>query len=83
MYHHLKLKSFIKYDINWNKYYMSKNPNAIKLLKLYPDRINWYWLSENSNAMELLEANKDKIVWSCLSLNKSIFSSYWAYVFYL
>jgi hypothetical protein len=53
--------------LNWNM--VSKNPNAIDLLKANPTKINWLFLSANPNAIELLEANPDKINWLFLSTN--------------
>ena len=72
------LKNFVKYElldwipinkINWS--YLSKNPNAIELLKENEDKIDWYYLSlsRNPNAIELLKENKDKIDWHNLSIN--------------
>jgi ribosomal protein L24E len=54
---------------------LSRRPNAIDLLKQYPDRIDWINLSHNSNpdALELLQQNPDKIVWQKLSKNPNIF----------
>ena len=57
--------------INW--LFLSKNPNAIKLLEENPDKINWYYLSINPNAIKILEQNRDKINWYQLSKNPSIF----------
>jgi hypothetical protein len=53
--------------IDWRN--LSKNPNAIHILKKNNKRINWDQLSSNSNAIELLENNYDRIVWSHLSSN--------------
>ena len=54
---------------------LSKNPNAIDLLKEHPDKINWSNLSKNPNptAMGILEQNQDKIDWKNLSKNPNIF----------
>ena len=53
---------------------LSKNPNAIELLKKNPKKIDWGGLSENPNpeAIELLKANLDNIdwiAWKSLSIN--------------
>ena len=58
--------------ISFNK--LSRNPNAIDLLKKYPEHINYDELSRNINpdAIELLQKNLSKINWSNLSLNSSI-----------
>ena len=49
-----KLKEGINIDkINWNM--LSKNPNAIYLLKANPDKINWKILSRNYNAVNFLQ----------------------------
>ncbi len=48
---------------------MSKNPNAIELLKENKDKIDWINLSENPNAIKLLKENQDKIDWEYLSIN--------------
>jgi hypothetical protein len=39
--------------INWD--YLSRNPNALDLLKKNQEKINWYYLSSNPNAISLLE----------------------------
>ena len=54
---------------------LSENPNAMSLLKKYPDRINWYCLSKNpcKEAIDLLKNNPDNIVYESLSVNPSIF----------
>ena len=50
----LKLRDWININkINWN--YLSKNPNAIELLKKNQNKINWSMLSKNPNAIELLK----------------------------
>ena len=56
-----------KSKLKWN--YLSKNHNAIELLKANPDKINWDYLSCNRNAIELLKENPDYIDWDYLSLN--------------
>ena len=40
-------------NLNWDN--LSKNPNAIKLLKENLDKINWNYLSENPNAIDILK----------------------------
>jgi hypothetical protein len=47
------------YKINW--WYLSRNPNAIELLKENLNKIKWGQLSSNPNAIELLKENKHKI----------------------
>ena len=58
--------------IDW--YNLSKNPNAISLLKKNQHNIKWNNLSLNPNAIELLKENKDKINWMYLSGNPNIFT---------
>ena len=55
---------------------LSQNPNpeAIELLKKYPEKMDWFWLSQNPNAIELLKANPKKIYWNRLSKNPAIFN---------
>jgi hypothetical protein len=53
--------------IDWK--WLSKNPNAIDLLKENPKKIDWKMLSLNPNAIELLKANPEKIDWGLLSQN--------------
>ena len=60
--------------IYWNWYYLSRNPNAIRLLEQNPQKIFWSNLSENPNAICLLEQNPDKIDWYYLSRNPNIFT---------
>ena len=48
---------------------MSENPEAIEILKQYPDRINWHILSSNPAAIEMLKENPHKINWRMLSRN--------------
>ena len=55
--------------IDW--YSLSRNPNAIEILKENQDKINWHKLSENKNAIELLKENQDKINWVLLCFNDS------------
>ena len=50
---------------------MSKNENAIELLKENQDKIDWYYLSEHSKDIELLKANYNKINWRLLSSNEN------------
>ena len=52
-----------------NRHLLSSNPNAIQLLKQFPDKIDWYLLAKNPNAIELLEQNPDKIKLDKLSSN--------------
>ena len=56
-------------NLDWG--YLSKNPNAIDMLKMYPNKIDWVWLSSNPNpeAIELLKANLENIDWGFLSMN--------------
>ena len=62
----LKLRDWIDINkINWDL--LSKNPNAIELLKENQDKINWNILSLNPNAIELLKENQNKINWKYLS----------------
>ena len=56
-----------KDKLDWSK--LSKNPNAIDLLKNNEDKIDWYYLSKNPNAIDLLKNNEDKINWYYLSKN--------------
>ena len=70
-----KLRDWI--DINkldW--YYLSKNENAIELLKENLDKIDWDYLSSNPSAIDLLEQHQD-IGFTCyimLLSNPSIFT---------
>ena len=61
-----------KNKINWNT--LSKNPNAISLLKENQDKINWFEMSKNPNAISLLKENQDKINWNYLSSNPNAIS---------
>ena len=64
----IKLRDWIDVNkLNWNE--LSRNINAIELLKSNPDKIDWELLSMNKNAIELLKENPDKINWDILSLN--------------
>ena len=69
-------------ELYW--YHISKNPNAIDLLKIrieyenslssedynnLRNKINWEELSKNPNAIELLTNNQDKINWRWLCIN--------------
>lgn len=59
-------------DINmlsWNG--LSRNPNAIELLKTNLHKIYWSELSFNENAISLLQENYSKIYWNNLSMNPS------------
>ena len=67
----LKKWKFIN-KIFWHN--LSKNKNAISLLKENKDKVDWYCLCENSNAIELLKENQDKINWFCFSKNPNIFT---------
>lgn len=58
-------------DLNWC--ILSKNSNAIELLKDNYNKISWSNLSINPNAIELLKENQHKIDWFQLSENPSIF----------
>jgi hypothetical protein len=55
---------------------LSRNENAIELLKDNQDKIDWEYLSRNENpeAIELLRNNQDKIDWDGFSLNPAIFT---------
>ncbi len=57
-----------RYEWDYWKY-LSANPNAVPLLKKYPDLIHWDILSMNPNAMDMLEENINKISWSYLNDN--------------
>jgi hypothetical protein len=48
---------------------LSKNKNAIELLKANLNKIDWHQLSRNPAAIELLKDNYDKINWDNLSRN--------------
>ena len=61
--------------INWD--WLSRNPNAIHLLKQNMNRINWVCLSQNPNAIHLLKQNMDKINWHSLSQNPNAIHFYW------
>jgi hypothetical protein len=55
------------YKINWTT--LSRNPNAIDMLKENPKKIDWVWLSANPNAIELLQSKSENIHWPYLSMN--------------
>jgi hypothetical protein len=57
------------YKINWTT--LSRNPNAIDMLKENPKKIDWVWLSANPNAIELLKTKSENIYWPHLSMNPS------------
>ena len=60
-------------DINKLKWrYLSRNPNAISLLKVNQEKIDWYKLSKNPNAIELLEKHQDKINWNSLLIQMQL-----------
>jgi len=64
------LKNWIPINkLQWNM--ISKNPNAIELLKANPTKINWAPLSKNPNAIKLLKENYKKIDWDWLSRNSN------------
>lgn len=48
---------------------LSKNPNAISILRQNVDKINWAALSQNPNAISLLETHVEKIHWFQLCKN--------------
>ena len=50
---------------------LSRNKNAIDLLRKYPDKINWTMLSGNPNAFELLIENPEKINWDYFASNQN------------
>lgn len=54
-------------EINW--YFLSSNPNAIKLLEANPDKIYFREFCKNLNAIHFLSNNKDKICGRELSKN--------------
>jgi hypothetical protein len=58
--------------ISWP--HLSRNPNAIHLLKRNWDKIDWIQLSFNPNAIHLLRQNQGEIHWSWLSDNPAIFT---------
>ena len=57
--------------ISWDR--LSTNPNAIDLLKKYPQFINWDLLTINENASDIIQDNIDKINWYWISENPVIF----------
>ena len=64
------LKDWIPLEkLDWLE--LSKNPNAIELLKKYPENISWWGLSENPNpeAIELSQKNIHEINWDMVSKN--------------
>jgi hypothetical protein len=56
-------------NIDW--YHLSRNSEAIQILKANPKKINWKGLSYNTSdeAIQLLKNNSDKISWDILSYN--------------
>jgi hypothetical protein len=52
-------------------YYVSMNPNAIKILERNKDKVNWETLSTNPNALHLLENNIKNIVYHTLKHNNN------------
>lgn len=62
------LREWIKdKPVNW--YFLSSNPNAIKLLEANPDKIYFREFCKNPNAIHFLSNNKDKICGRELSKN--------------
>ena len=71
--------------INWTYLSENINPNAIALLKKYPNKIDWQMLCANSTAIKLLrdrikyeetldssDSSEDKLIhWNFLSLNSN------------
>ena len=57
-------------DLLWSDCwkFLSRNPNAIPLLRKYPEKIQWNQLSQNPSAIPLLE-HPEKIDWPNLSAN--------------
>ena len=53
--------------LNWDR--LSRNQNAIDLLKENPDKIDWEAMSANPNAIDILKENPEKINWEYLSRN--------------
>ena len=48
---------------------LSKNRNAVPLLKKFPELIYWKFIGINPNAIDLIEENLDKIDWSWVAAN--------------
>jgi hypothetical protein len=65
----VNLDVFYKEKIHWDE--LSKNPNAIELIKSNLNLINWVYLSKNPCAYDILMENKDKIDWYYFSENPS------------
>jgi hypothetical protein len=61
--------------IDWHC--LSENPcdAAIKLLELYPEKINWTLLSANPKALHLLEKYPDRINWDMFSRNPNLLNA--------
>ena len=59
-------------DLDWNE--LSKNKNAISLLRDNLDKANWTYLSKNKNAIVLLKKHKHFIDWNTLSDNVNAIS---------
>ena len=57
-----------KDKLDWTQ--LSKNVNAIQMLKEKPLQIDWTQLSKNAEAITLLKENPLKINWHGLSLNQ-------------
>ena len=73
----MKLLEWIDINkLNWLE--LSKNENAIELLKANPDKINWLKLSLNPNAIDLIREELlkggEKINWNALSTNPNAIS---------
>jgi hypothetical protein len=61
------LKKKYYYYIDWSQ--LSKNPEAIHLLKRNIDKIDWSNLSGNKNAIDILLQHPSKIDWRAFSRN--------------
>ena len=69
----LKLIDWVDINkIDWK--HLSKNPNAIELLKENKNKINWSFLSKNQNALDLLKENQKNICRFNFSKNPNIFT---------
>lgn len=65
---HKKLLPWIELSkLSW--FGLSRNPNAIELLRNNIDKVYWSELSLNENAISLLQENYNKINWNNLSMN--------------
>ena len=64
----MKLRDWIdESKLDW--YHLSKNPNALELLRQHPEKIHSDDLSQTSNAIHVLADNMDKTKWNWLSEN--------------